>query len=211
MNDHIYKFLMEPDHSIDVHHSFVDLWDTPSTYIGTSNYVVIVTPTESGVQFANKLSNIGFDTTVSGIDPTEDYHLTTRGSVHADIEDSMFYSFRFAGTYSNEYVQHTQSTWATVGAMIFMGQDVFTIESFSIIAWLGADTLTGYVRVYDFTNNNEIAQITISGSGPGALDKYMYTTNDLSNLPDDAAIFEFQLRVEGTGSKTIRMSYASLQ
>jgi len=153
----------------------------------------------------------GFLTTISGVDPTEDYHLTTRGSVRADIDDSMFYSFRFAGTYSDEYVQHTQSTWATVGSMIFMGQNVFTIESFRVIAWLGSDKLTGYVRVYDFTNNNEIAQITISGSGPGALDKYMYTTNDLSNLPDDAAIFEFQIRVEGTGAKNIRMSYASLQ
>ena len=83
MTEYKYKFLTEPGHSQDIYHSFVDLNDTPSTYSGFSEYVVTVWPTESGVQFTNILSIIGFDTTISGVDPSEPHHLTTKSYVDA--------------------------------------------------------------------------------------------------------------------------------
>jgi len=81
MPEYIDKFLREPGHSKDVDHYFIDLRDTPTTYTGSQNYVVTVIPTESGVQFSNVLSNIGFDTTVSGVYPIEEYDLATKGYV----------------------------------------------------------------------------------------------------------------------------------
>jgi hypothetical protein len=69
--------------------AFTDLSDTPSTYTGAQSYVVVVTPTESGIQFVNRLSNVDFDTTVSGVDPVESHDLVTKGYVDGIVDTAI--------------------------------------------------------------------------------------------------------------------------
>jgi hypothetical protein len=84
---------------------FLELTDTPTTYSGYADYLVTVNPTETGLMFNNVATVVsgniyhswllgldsddheqyvptdggrGFTSTVSGVYPIEDYHLTTK-------------------------------------------------------------------------------------------------------------------------------------
>lgn len=99
--EHNDKFLLcVPTHDVDIDHAFINLVDTPTTYSGNENKYLKTTT--SGIVFSSAVGGVtdhgeldglgdddhtqyvptnadrGFSSTVSGVLPTEDYHLTTR-------------------------------------------------------------------------------------------------------------------------------------
>ena len=70
----------------------------------------------------------------------------------------------------------------------------------NIIASRNGTTGTITVRVYDVTNNNEIASVSFSSAT-----MTIYEDTTLTNLPTDAAIFEIQVIKDAGGSSKARL------
>jgi len=196
MVDYKYKFLVEEDHSTDIYHSFIDLWDTPSNYTGSQRYVVVVTPTESGVQFTNKLSNIGFDTTVSGVDPISPYDLTTKGYVDTYISVAKGISIS-CGSENIAHMEYTTSSWVLGRRFIFSGTDLLgTPSNIKFICKVHSENDAGYLRIYDDTNNKEICVIYVDGN-----DTWHIASTAGSNFPQTESIFSIQGKTVQGGTK----------
>jgi hypothetical protein len=197
MVDYKYKFLVEEGHSTDIYHSFIDLWDTPSNYAGSQSYVLVVTPTESGVQFTNKLSNIGFDTTVSGVDPTNPYDLTTKNYVDAVSSGAGIHDIcvAFAAYDKNFYKFKDYTDWEECTVFVFRGSDILGIPtSAKVVAKMDGNTSpNGQMRLYDLTNNKIIATWSAINSNQDAI----YTTS-VSNIPSGESMFSVQGKKGGS-------------
>jgi hypothetical protein len=114
------------------------------------------------------------------------------------------YDYRMDSVVSDEYVQIISSEWANVGDFIFEGTIDTPCTDFEIIGWVTSSGATGYVRLYDYTNNTEVGVITVGGT-----EKTIHENVNLI-LPTTGAILEIQMKVTGTGLKQFRMSAVTL-
>jgi hypothetical protein len=184
----------------DVPEAFLDLIDTPSTYAGYQNHVVTVIPTESGVQFANTLSNIGFDTTVSGVYPVEEYDLATKEYVDDVLASGVG---GFSTGYQLTFFKHPETPWCeiseknymVVSRIAFLGSEVTSVSNLAVTV-MGdhdSDPARGYIQVYDVTNINSILEVYV----PDLYEDVWQTLtwdNVVSNLPTGEAVLEIRAR-----------------
>jgi len=103
-------------------------------------------------------------------------------------------------TSSTPYVEYNSTTWQAAAEFWYNGTDEVVAQTMNIIASRNGTTGTGTVRVYDVTNNNEIASITITTDT-----MTIYEDDTLTNLPAAAAIFEIQVIKDAGGSSKVRL------
>ena len=97
---------------------------------------------------------------------------------------------------NQDYEEEESTSWVVLASFVFPGSDILNATLFEIVASRNGSTGLSACRLFDFTNNNEIAYIEWSSEN-----KAKYSDNTLSNLPQSSAIFEVQVK-RVTGSKT---------
>ena len=96
----------------------------------------------------------------------------------------------FGGSGSKGYLKTNNTNWEVLASFIFTGtEDTGTPTTFQIISW-SKDGTTSFVRLFDYNNNNEIAEITV-----GSSTRQILLDATLSNLPIGKSIFEIQGKV----------------
>lgn len=105
----------------------------------------------------------------------------------------------FWGDESDDHVDVSNSSFQIFGNIIFLGTDIWTPDTFKAVANLtsGSPEASGDIRIFDFTNSNVIASVTVPN---GSTTKSLFTDTTLANLPTSEAIFEIQARQTGLGS-----------
>lgn len=104
-----------------------------------------------------------------------------------------------AGFKPKEYAEINGSSWESVST--FLLNAALSCSSFVFIASMSGSSGTGYIRVFDVSNNTTLASVEVSGT-----DKTIYRT-EVETMSDDDAIVEIQMREEG--SSKVRLYYAS--
>jgi hypothetical protein len=97
-----------------------------------------------------------------------------------------------------DYVEVSNTSWAVIGSFSFPGTTKHIPTYFKCITSLSVGTDPGDLRLYDFDNGNEIAQMQTGSSTI----KEEVSTSTLSNLPPGEAIFEIQCKKDGTPGVT---------
>ena len=112
-------------------------------------------------------------------------------------------NFTMSDHASHDYVANGDNTYTNIRTFIYDGSQHWLPGKFSIIASLSAST-TGYARLYDYTNNNEICEVSFTN-----ITKGLYTTIDLQNIPTNESIIELQTKVAQKG-RDIRLHFMAL-
>lgn len=99
---------------------------------------------------------------------------------------------------ATDYIEVGNSTYSTIASVIFPGTDLFTPSLFKAILSRSNQSGSSAIRIFDYTNNNEIASITWTPNG-----KTIYTTSSLLNLPTGPATFEIQARKVSGGKSRV--------
>ena len=113
-------------------------------------------------------------------------------------------NFTMSDHQSRDYVANANRTWVTIRSFIYDGTNLWIPEKFAIIASRAGQVTTGYARLFDYTNGNEIAQIEWTDEL-----KSVYINSTLQNLPQGQAIFELQTKTSNNG-REIRSHYMAL-
>lgn len=100
------------------------------------------------------------------------------------------------------YIEYGGSTYTDEAFFIFRGTDIWTPASFKAVASRSGTVGTSYVRMYDVTHAQQIAEISYTDAGA-----VIRESNSITNLPTGQSLFVLQMR--STGSKT-RIHAASL-
>jgi len=109
-----------------------------------------------------------------------------------------------------DYVEVQTTTYEVIASFIFPGTGIATPEDFKCITSLSAAVTAdgrGYLRVYDLTNAQVIAEMrsdTVTG-------KAINSTSTIANLPASEAIFEIQAHKSSVGVGKLRIHYSSLR
>ncbi len=98
---------------------------------------------------------------------------------------------------SKDYKEVGNDYYQTIGNVIFPGSSISEISSIKIITSRSGSSNSSFMRLYDFTNFNEIVEIEWT-----AVNKAIYT-GSLTNLPSEEAIFEVQMKKAGGDNSRI--------
>lgn len=101
-----------------------------------------------------------------------------------------------------EYVEITSTDYSVIGSLVFPGSANISCDRVKIIASRSKEESTSYMRLFDITNNNVIATISWSTTPKTTYVEY------LSNIPENEAVFEVQMKRNGGG--TSRIHYLAL-
>lgn len=120
--------------------------------------------------------------------------IALRNDIHIPIRDKEF-----------PYRETDATTYEVVARFIFRGTTLSgTPTAAKFIFWAAEAGVSGSVRIYDFTNQKDIAEIT----GVSNETMAVVTDSSLADLPAGEAIFEIQIK-DATGKK-VRISEAAL-
>ena len=103
----------------------------------------------------------------------------------------------FSGSFyysSTPYLETNNNTWDTNASWSFEGTDTVQISSMVAVLSRSSTNGTSYIRIYDATNNNTIAEISYTSSS-----RSIYVDTTLANLPTTRAIFDIQTYNDGNG------------
>jgi hypothetical protein len=103
---------------------------------------------------------------------------------------------------NNDYARISGTGWEVVGSCYFPGTSIANPSLFRIIISRAGTTGSIDVRLYDYTNANEIAIINVTASGKAA-----YADTTLTNLPAGGAIFEVQAMKSAGGASNGYLHY----
>lgn len=103
---------------------------------------------------------------------------------------------------NNDYARISGTGWTVVGSCYFPGTNVATPSLFRAILSRAGTTGSIDVRLYDFTNAQEIGRVTVTASG-----KAVYSDTTLANLPAAGAIFEVQVMKSSGGASNGYLHY----
>ncbi len=140
---------------------------------------------------ANPAHNIDFHTDVPTKPVTGTTHLENDAGTLSWVPVSTgagkgLINYCFAGT--KPYAKVRSSSWYISGAFIFEGTATIGVPtSVEIIAYVKDTGTTGNFRIYDYTNTNEICNITVTGKN-----KAIHIDSSLINLPTGESILEIQ-------------------
>ena len=93
------------------------------------------------------------------------------------------------------YARVKGNTWVSLGVQVFAGTTTWIPSLFKAVAELNSSG-TGYIRLYDLTNNETLAEITVTDTS-----MTIYTDNSLSNLPDSEAVIEVQAKTQNSSTQ----------
>ena len=158
-------------------------WDSLTVISGAVHYLDLM-------EF---IENIYEDiTTVSGIvGDVQAAVATVSGSLQSQIDaqtDTWVFDFAIRDA-SKEYFEVNTAVWTVVVSFPFPGTFTVSPIIFQIVGSRSGDLGSADVRLYDLTNNVEIALVTWTSAG-----KAIYSTANLQNLPAGNAVLEVQLR-----------------
>ena len=124
------------------------------------------------------------------IDSTSEQINVTVTNIPTSGSRNSLLNFSF-GKGTKPYIKCNKKVWTVVGSFIFQGTAYTGTPSIlEIIAWTKDNNTNGDVRLYDYTNSNEIASIEVNNET-----KQIFSNNSLSNLPTGKSIIEIQGRV----------------
>lgn len=99
---------------------------------------------------------------------------------------------------SSTYLEYSSTSWKAAAQWPFVGTAIWEPYTFVLIASRSGSKGTSLVRLYDVTNNNEIARITFTSPT-----LTFYEDITLTNLPTTQSIFEIEVQKSaGNASKT---------
>ena len=107
------------------------------------------------------------------------------------------------GGHETDHVSTATDTYQTIRSFFYEGTSVWTPTRFRVIADIGKAGETGYARVYDVTNNLQIAEVSFTNTV-----KSVHITTTITNLPTGEALLELQTM--GTKKEDVRCYYAEL-
>lgn len=90
------------------------------------------------------------------------------------------------------YIKIGNSTWKEIGAFEYRGTNVVTLSRLAITVARSGNDGTARFRLYDKTNNNQIAIINFTSKN-----KTSYSTTSFTNLPSSSAVIEIQAKITG--------------
>ncbi len=91
--------------------------------------------------------------------------------------------------------------WTTCATFIFRGNLLTPVSEFKVCAWTRKSNNPGEVRIYDYTNNKELASLDVTSTN-----KTIYTTS-IIDTSDDESIIEIQGR---SNNDRVYISYTGL-
>lgn len=175
---------------------------TPDGYGSVSwESITVVSGAVYYLDMLNYIEEIYEDlTTVSGIvGDVQAAVATVSGSLQSQIDaqtDTWVFDFAIRDA-SKEYFEVNSALWTVVVSFPFPGTSVVSPTMFQIVGSRSGDLGSADVRIYDLTNNLEIASVTWTSSG-----KAIYSTTNLQNMPAENAVLEVHLRrLEGSKSR----------
>jgi len=114
-------------------------------------------------------------------------------TIWADIPgDGNYINFSYShGTKSADGLKIKTKSWVVVASFIYDGSDLAGLPEKLKVLGHSKNGSTSYVRIYDYTNNKVIAQVTVDDST-----RQIWIDNTIENLPTDRAIFEVQGKVQ---------------
>lgn len=90
----------------------------------------------------------------------------------------------------------TQPDWTVKSSFVFAGTAVLgTYTLAKAVVWRITGTGTGHIKIYDLTNDLDIAEASFANS-----EQTILTLGALSNLPAGEAVFEVQMKRTGNGT-----------
>jgi len=113
-------------------------------------------------------------------------------------------NFTMSDHASHDFVSNSNDTYVTLRSFIYDGSHKWIPGIFSIIASRVSQLTTGYARIFDVTNSNEIAVITWDGE-----EKAIYETTILQNIPEESSLFELQTKSLNKG-RDINLHFMAL-
>ncbi len=113
-------------------------------------------------------------------------------------------SFTMSDHAAHDYVGTATTSYTNIRSFVYDGTGIWTPKNFSVIASLSKTGATGSARLYDFTNNNEIAVLNWTN-----LNKQIITTGSLSNLSTGQSLIELQVSINANGTDA-RLHYMAL-
>lgn len=108
-----------------------------------------------------------------------------------------------------DYTLSRNNCYTISRSFIFDGTNVWTPKRFTIIGsghYWWRYGLTGYARLYDYTNNRIICEISWNAE---TREKVVVSTTDIQNLPQTESVFELHIMSNMHG-KYVRCYYMSL-
>ena len=122
---------------------------------------------------------------LQGVDSTSAIWVELQNSFGGSGGNLVSFSYS-SGTKSFGALKTDKTTWKLLASFIYDGSTLSgTPENFKILAWNKDAGKTSYIKLYDYTNDNDIAEITITNNT-----RQIHITNTISNLPTGRAIFE---------------------
>jgi len=202
--------------------NFLELTDTPVTYSGYADYIVTVNPTETGLIFddiSNALSGTishsslldldaddhlqyvprdgsrGFTSTVSGVYPTEDYHLTTKEYVDFSVA-TLSGLFGGYNKYAQSVAESSTNSTAYIEKVNLTTVDV--PEGVYRIGWT-------WEWRHSKSNTNFLARVQIDDT----TNVYVFSSSPIVDVNTWRLVTGFSHQTLTSGVHTIDIDYAS--
>ena len=144
----------------------------------------------------------------TALDSIVDNHsgeIVTPSDLGDNIGSPIDINFVFGNNTSQEnYWKSNLTIWEVVRTFWFLGSDkVGTPYILSVLGFVEDSDDIGYVRIYDITNDNEIASLEINSE---TMSSFM---SIISNVPEEGAIFQIQTKCS-TKNKGVFLNSLSL-
>ena len=107
------------------------------------------------------------------------------------------------GGHEADHVSTATDVYQTIRSFYYAGTSDWTPTRFRVLADVGKAGETGYARVYDVTNNLQIAEVSFTNTT-----KATVVTTSITNLPVNEALLELQTMA--TKKEDVRCYYAEL-
>jgi hypothetical protein len=160
----------DPGHTIDTDSIAIIKTTAPYLSVDGSN-----TP-EADIDFnAKKITNLA--------NPTTDQEAATK--TYAD--NFSYFTYLLYDSTSKPYLEIGDTSYYTMAAFLYDGSDTYPISELKAVVSKAGSSGTCYLRIYDTTNNNTVAEVTWTSSSV-----QIVTDSSLTNVPTGQAIFEIQ-------------------
>jgi len=109
----------------------------------------------------------------------------------------------YAGSFftsSSPYVEYSKKSWQIVNHFYFLGADVVNPQEFIVIGSRNGTRGISECRLYDVTNDLEMAYVSWTASGVTT-----YTDSTLQNVPIGRSVLSVQIKKDTAGASKTRL------
>ena len=93
------------------------------------------------------------------------------------------------------YRQISSKSWQSIATLYYPGANDALIDIMRVYGFMSTSDKTGYLRLYDMTNHNIIAEVNFNGNTATELQ----IDSAMENLPTEGATIEVQAKVGNNG------------